>query len=222
MHVAPSSRVDPVGRNASHAARLSMHIGMPGMSRLKPGVTQWISSLAGQPAVRAAIASTTPARHLRYTRAMAFRSSLVLTLLLVTAAGCPCPAVDGPDDLTIVVQAQQPLPDGTYEVEIASTSTTLLGKVQVTSGVLACVDECLFDALGPDLMHSLSGHVVLDETEGAHRLRAEVTAHYDTPAQIRVIVRRGDVVLAKGDHAPALQEQERCPGTTAATVNVAL
>jgi hypothetical protein len=222
MHVAPSRRVGSAGRNASHAARLSMHIGMPGMSRLKPGVTQWISSFDEQPMARLAIAITAPARHMQYTCAMAFPTTCVFTLLLVTAAGCACPAVDGPDDLTIVVQAQQPLPDGAYEVEIASTSTTLLGKVRVTGGVLACVDECLFDALGPDRVHSLSGHLVLDETEGPHRFRAELVAHFATPAELRAIVRRGDVVLAKGDHAPAYQEQERCPGTTAATVNVAI
>jgi hypothetical protein len=220
MHVAPSSRVDPVGRNASHAARLSMHIGMPGMSRLKPGVTQWISSFAEQPATRAAVAIMAPARHMQCSRAMAFRTC-VLTLLLL-AASCACPAADGPDDLTIVLQAQQPLPDGTYEVEIASTSTTLLGKVRVTGGVLACVDECLFDALGPDRVHSLSGHLVLDETQGAHRFRAELVADVATSDEVRVIVRRGDVVLAKGDHAPDYKEQERCPGTTAATVNVAI
>lgn len=199
-----------------------MHIGMPGMSRLKPGVTQWISSFAEQLAASPAIASMAPARHVQCRRAMAFRSSPVLTLLLVTAAGCTCPSADGPDDLTIVLQAQQPLPDGAYEVEIASTSTTLLGKVQVTGGVLACVDDCLFDALGPDLMHSLSGHLVLDEAEGPQRFRAEVVAHFATPAEIRVIVRRGGVVLAKGDHAPDYREQERCPGTTAATVKVAI
>jgi hypothetical protein len=199
-----------------------MHIGMPGMSRLKPGVTQWISSFDEQPMARLVIEIMAPARHEQYSRAMAFRTSPVLTLLLVTAGGCACPAADGPDDLTIVLQAQQPLPDGAYEVEIASTSTTLLGKVRVTGGVLACVDECLFDALGPDLMHSLSGHLVLDETERPQRFRAELVAHFATPAELRVIVRRGDVVLAEGDHAPAYQEQERCPGTTVATVNVAI
>lgn len=193
-----------------------------GLAGSAAGVTQWISSFAEQPAANVAIAITARARHVQCTRAMAFRSTPVLTLVLVTAAGCPCLAVDGPDDLTIVVQAQQPLADGTYDVEIASTSTTLLGKVRVTGGVLACVDECLFDALGPDLTHSLSGHLVLDDAEGLHRFRAELTARFDTPATIRVIVRRGDVVLASGDHAPDYREQERCPGTTAATVNVAI